>query len=171
MDLALALLALLLAGVALLVALRTQRHVRRLSRALAREWGIQLERGEAPRRAAEAAAAAEEQARLRHAVQRLEQQVRELGLAPGPGAAPAPAEPARGAAQPGPAALGSSPRQRLADHLRSLGYEDVVVLPGEGPGGVLRYEAREQGLPRKGSARVLADGGVSLSSAPLRAFP
>lgn len=172
MDLALALLAVVLAAAALLAALRTERHVRRLARALAREWGIQLEQGEAPRRAAELAAGAEELARLRHAVQRLEQQARERELARPSELPDRPAAaPAAGGAGSAPAGAGAAPRQRLAEHLRSLGYEDVVVLPGEGPGGALRYEAREQGLPRKGSARVLADGRVSLSAAPVRAFP
>ncbi|MFM8387313.1 MAG: hypothetical protein ACKOCB_10935 [Planctomycetia bacterium] len=173
MSLALAVLASLLALVAVLVAVRTERHVRRLARALAREWGIELERGEAPRKAAEAAAGAEELARMRHAVQRLEQQVRDL-------------EPARAALQPrapdpeaairaGPrlsrAPQDASPSERVVAHLLGLGYEDVVVLPGEGEHGTLRFEAREQGLPRKGRARVLPDGSVSLASAPLRAFP
>jgi hypothetical protein len=79
--------------------------------------------------------------------------------------------PARGGG--GASAAGSAgDRDRVRRHLISLGFEDVAFLPGRGPGGVLTVEARRDGIPVKGTARVGDEGKIELRLADsLRAFP
>jgi len=185
----------LLAVLALLLAIRTERHVRRLAKALAQEWGLRTGAGvDTVAPTAERGALTEGQAQLRRSIEALEQRVFELAAH---AAAPSktPAVSARGISAPGLSALGrvasgvgatgaggasAAPagqrdpdaRERVRRHLEELGYEEVVVLSGRGAAGSLIYEAREDGMPRKGGARVGADGQVTLHPArTLRIFP
>jgi hypothetical protein len=167
LALALALVALLLAAWALLSAWRTERHVVRLSRALAREWGLATG-SDGPEGAARPRGDDDEPvAQLRRSVAALEQQLREQAERLARQGRPAPLAIAGAAA---PAPRDAEPRARVVAHLQGLGYEDVVVF--EGRDGALLYEAREDGMPRKGAARLAADGQVVLGEpARVRAFP
>ncbi len=180
LALSLAVLGVLLAVLALLLAIRTERHVRRLAKALAHEWGLRTGGGgDAVAPPAERGALSESQTQLRRSIEDLEQRVFELAArsaassppasvsAPGlrtPGASSARGDPA------GPRSLDA--RERVQAHLEELGYDEVVVLPGRQGAGSLMYEAREDGMPRKGGARVGEDGRVTLHPAgALRVFP
>jgi hypothetical protein len=169
LALTLALLGVLLAVLALLMSIRTERHLRRLAHALAREWGLRTGGDDEPAgRAAEPATSDAEVRRLRYALDALEQQVRELAqravVAPRPTPPPSEGAPSL-PSEPGP-------QEHVRRHLAALGYEDIVVLPGRGGPGAFLYEAREQGMPRKGGARVDEAGRVELQPARLlRVFP
>ena len=167
LALGLALLAVLLAVLALLVALRTERHVRRLALALAREWGLKTGAAGAQGVPASGSEDGEQAAHVRRSVAALEQQLHEVEerLARVRVSPPQPTS-ARSEALP----VDADPRARVSAYLRDLGYADVVVFDGRG-GGYL-YEANEQGMPRKGAARVGADGQVTLGApAAVRVFP
>lgn len=176
----LAVLGVLLAVLALLLAIRTERHVRRLAKALAREWGLRTGAGvDTVAPTAERGALTEAQAQLRRSIEALEQRVFELAsraAAPSPPTAvSAPGLRATGASSASAASAGQrdpDARERVRRHLEELGYEEVVVLAGRGAAGSLIYEAREDGMPRKGGARVGEDGRVTLNPArALRIFP
>lgn len=185
LALSLAVLGVLLAVLALLLAIRTERHVRRLAKALAREWGLRTGAGvDTVAPTAERGALTEAQAQLRRSIEALEQHVFELAAraaAPSPSAAvSAPAVSAPGMRATGAGSASAAPagqrdpdaRERVRRHLEELGYEEVVVLSGRGAAGSLIYEAREEGMPRKGGARVGEDGRVTLHPArALRIFP
>jgi hypothetical protein len=166
-------LALAFAAVACAAAVRTQRTVHRLAKALAREWGLRTgpNAASAPRTGGEGEPLAEREEWLKRSVEALEQRLRELLARTAGLEAQAPAGPtARG-----PSArveVGGDPRERLRRHLEASGYEDVAVLPGLGRNGSLVFEARREGMPAKGSARVGADGRVEVRwAAPHRVFP
>ncbi len=180
LALSLAVLGVLLAVLALLLAIRTERHVRRLARALAHEWGLRTGGGGDPvAPPAERGALSEAQTQLRRSIEDLEQRVFELAARSAASSPPAfvPASGLRttGASSAAGAPAGQrtpDPRERVRRHLEQLGYEEVVVLPGREGAGSLIYEAREDGMPRKGGARVAEDGRVTLHPAgALRVFP
>jgi hypothetical protein len=166
---ALPLLAMLLAGLALAVALRLQRRHRRLARALAREWGLRT--GDGRRGGADEAAAQRlgerDAAELERALEQTQLELRGLVRRLSDlEARPRSAAPRSTAGE----ALGVP--ERVREHLEALGLEDVTLVTGESASGMVHYEAREAGMPRKGSARVGEDGRVVLAPrAAHRAFP
>lgn len=167
LALGLALLAVLLAVLALLVAWRTERHVRRLALALAREWGLKSGAVGAEGVPDSGSADGEQALLVRRSVAALEQQLHEVEerLARAQASALAPTLGRREAVP-----VDADPRARVLAYLRDMGYADVVVF--EGRGGGFLYEAHEQGMPRKGAARVGADGQVTLGApAAVRVFP
>lgn len=169
LRIALPLLAILVAGLALAIAIRLQRHHRRLSRALAREWGLRT--GRASRGASDAAAPASSAERDVAALEReleetelrlraLTQRLSNLESRP------------RGAAPSAPGAGKPAPAERVRAHLEALGFEQVTLVARESSPGTLHYEAREHGMPRKGTAHLEPDGRVVLEpGAAHRAFP
>jgi hypothetical protein len=165
----LAVVALACAAAAVAAAIRTQRTVHRLAKALAREWGLRL--GGAPARTSEEERLAEREEWLKRSIEALEQRLREaLSRAAVLDQRPAPAVAApRSAAGPAPAA---SPPERVREHLAALGYEEIAVLSPRAAGGAFPVEARREGMPAKGSARLTPDGRVEVRwGAPLRVFP
>ena len=173
METLLAVLALAFATAACAAAIRTQRTVHRLAKALAREWGLRTGSAAqaAPREDASAGAAAREEW-LKRSVEALEQRLREVlartsDLERTP--PPAPAPPARDGGQ---AARAPDAGTRLREHLRALGYEEVALLGVRGPSGAVAFEARREGMPAKGLARVGDEGVVEVRwSAAHRVFP
>lgn len=170
----LAILALAFAAAASAAAVRTQRTVHRLAKALAREWGLRTGPSStaAPRAGEGPDDLAAREAWLHRSVGALEQRLREVlartaDLETAPRAvAAAPAGAARTAVP--DAERGASLRR----HLEALGYEDVALLPGRGVGGRLPFEARREGMPAKGSATIGSDGQVEVRwAAAHRAFP
>lgn len=178
MALLLALLAVLLAAAACLVALRTQRHVERLAAALAREWGLRGAAGAGPDEVAAGrpvSPASEQEAWLRRSVEALEQRLREVLARAAQVEAAASARPEAAAPAPstgpGEAAAPPDARETVRLHLVRLGYDEVALWPAGAPGG-FTFEAREQGMPRKGSARVDEEGRVRVRHAGAqRVFP
>jgi hypothetical protein len=168
----LSVLAFAFAVVACAAAVRTQRTVHRLAKALAREWGLRTGQGAGPApREKDTAALAEREEWLKRSVEALEQRLREVlsrtaGLEAPRAAGDRAREPAR-RTEPG-----EEPRERVRRHLEALGYEEVAVLPGPGRGGALTFEARRDGMPAKGTARPGEDGRVEVRwAAPHRVFP
>lgn len=166
----LAVVALACAAAACAAAIRTQRTVHCLAKALAREWGLRL--GGAPSRSSEEERLAEREEWLKRSIEALEQRLREaLSRAADLDARPVPAAPAPPAAA-GARAAPASPSDRVREHLVALGFEEIAILPARTPGAALLVEARREGMPAKGSARLTPDGRVELRwGAPLRAFP
>lgn len=166
-------LALAFAAVACAAAVRTQRTVHRLAKALAREWGLRTGPSTvaAPRAEGDSAALAERDEWLKRSVEALEQRLREVLARTAGLEASAPAGPvARGPAARGE--QGGDPRERVRRHLETQDYEEVVVLPDQARNGSFTFEARREGMPAKGSARVGADGRVEVRwAAPHRVFP
>jgi hypothetical protein len=173
LALTIALLGVLLAVLAIVLAVRTERHVRRLAQALAREWGLRTGSTRGPDEAS-AAPPPDQAAPSRREVEALEQQLRALEerlLRAAPAVPQASGRTPSATAARGAPAAGSEPHARVEAHLLALGFEEVVLLPGRA-GGTFVYEAREAGMPRKGAARVDAQGAVRLEPAPTqRAFP
>lgn len=164
-------LSVLLAAAALGTSLRTRRHVRRLAKALARQWGLRTGAGAGGGSgfSPESAGSTQDVAPLRAALQSLEERVRELAVQHALAQAPSPARATgSGTAAPG----GLEPRERVRAHLIGLGYTEIVLLPGSVGATAFLYEAREEGMPRKGSARLGPDGRVLLQpAAAARVFP
>ena len=166
----LAVVALACAAAACAAVIRTQVAVHRLAKALAREWGLRVA-GAPSALPSEEQPLAEREEWLRRSVEALEQRLREvlaraadLESRVRPEAAP-PAAPA-GRSEPATAP------ERVREHLLALGYEDVAILPPRVSGGALVFEARREGMPAKGSARLTPDGRVELRwGGMLRTFP
>jgi hypothetical protein len=167
----LAVVALACAAAACAAAIRTQRTVHRLAKALAREWGLRAGAGPLARHEDEDPPAEHRDASRERSVEALERRLGDVLARVADverRAAPAAARPAT---PPAPAAP-SAPSDRIREHLVALGYEDVAVLPPRAAGGAFVCEARREGMPAKGSARVSSDGRVEVRwGAPLRAFP
>lgn len=166
-------LAAIAALIAVAAALRTARHVQRLARSLAREWGQRGAVGATPvePEVRSAAPAREHEAWLRRSVEALEQRLREalertaaLERRSAPGAAPS-ADGPEGAVE-------GDPRERVLRHLAEQGFEEVALLGASALGRGQLFEARREGLPVKGRARVGDDGRVELTLAGVsRVFP
>jgi hypothetical protein len=166
----LAVVALACAAAACAAVIRTQIAVHRLAKALAREWGLRVA-GASSALPSNEERLAEREEWLKRSVEALEQRLREVlaratdveaRVRP---AAPVPLAPA------GPSAP-TSPPDRVREHLLALGCEDVAILPPRATGGAFVFEARREGMPAKGSARLTPDGRVELRwGEPLRAFP
>jgi hypothetical protein len=78
-----------------------------------------------------------------------------------------PAPPAPAAARPR-----VDPAARVREHVRTLGYEDVEVVPADAGDRTFAVEARRHGMTVKGRAEVDADGRVQVRvSDARRAFP
>ena len=167
----LSILALAFAAVACAAAVRTQRTVHRLAKALAREWGLRTgpSAAAAPRAEGDGAALAEREEWLKRSVEALEQRLREVlsrtaALEGQPAAGPAPRAGARTEAAP-------DARERVRRHLEGLGYEEVALLPDQARGGGFVVEARREGMPAKGTARVGPDARVEVRWTAHRVFP
>lgn len=162
---------------ALVAALRTRRHVRRLAKALAREWGLRFGGTSSVAPVPPGPADVERDASLRRSIHGLEQRLQDM-LAR---SADLERAPARRAAALGPEALDADaplePGELVRQRLAGQGYDDVVLLadvaqPRDEGGRRFVFEGRRQGLPVKGRARVDALGRFTFSLAGRhRIFP
>lgn len=173
MTLLLSALAAVAALIAVATALRTGRHVQRLARSLAREWGARSGVSAAPVQpeVRSAAPSREHEAWLRRSVEALEQRLREALERTATLERRLPATAASSAESPA-GAVESDPRERVLRHLAAEGFEEVALLGASALSGGQLFEARRHGLPVKGRARIGDDGRVELTLAGVsRVFP